>query len=59
MESAAVLSLPLVALAPFQPPDAVQAVAFEACQVSTELPPERMEDALLCSDTVGLTFTVT
>jgi hypothetical protein len=48
-----------VALAPFQPPDAVQAVAFAEFQVSKETPPERTEDGLLCSATVGVTFTVT
>jgi len=57
--SAAVLSLPLVGLAPFQAPDAVQEVAFEEFHVSTEVPPAATETALPLSVTVGVTFTVT
>jgi len=34
--NAPVLAVPLVALAPFQPPDAAQAVAFVVLQVSRE-----------------------
>lgn len=53
------LSLPLVGLAPFQAPDAVQEVAFEEFHVSTEVPPAATETALPLSVTVGVTFTVT
>ena len=44
---------PLVATAPFQPPEAVQAVALVADQVRVELPPEDTLAGSALSETVG------
>jgi hypothetical protein len=56
-------SVPLVALTPLHPPDAVQFVALVELQVSVEVPPEITLAGLAAIDTVGaggpLTVTVT
>ena len=57
--SAPVDCVPLVAFAPDQPPDAVQAVALEALQVSVELPPLATEAGLAAKLTVGAGTTET
>ena len=55
--------MPLVALTPLHPPDAVQLVALVELHVSVEVPPEIMLAGLAANDTVGaggpLTVTVT
>lgn len=60
------ICVPLVASEPFQPPEAVHAVAFVLDHVSVELLPAVMLAGLAASDTVGValpppppTFTVT
>ena len=50
---APVLCVPLVALAPLQPPVAVQEVAFVELHVSVELPPLAMEVGAAVNVTVG------
>jgi hypothetical protein len=45
--------LPLVALAPVQPPDAVQLVAFVVLQVSVELSPLPIDNGAAVSVTVA------
>ncbi len=50
---------PLVALAPLQPPEAVQLVALVELQVSVEEPPFAMLDGLAVRVTVGVGTTVT
>ena len=50
---AAVDSLPEVALAPDQPPEAVQDVAFAEDQVSVDVPPLATAAGFAVSDTVG------
>jgi hypothetical protein len=55
---AGVVSAPLAAFTPLHAPNAAHEVAFEEFQVSTEVPPEATEAALLSSVTVGVTFTV-
>jgi hypothetical protein len=56
-ESAPVDCVPLVALLPLQPPDAVQLVAFVLLQLNVELAPLAMEVGLTVSVTVGLVAT--
>jgi len=56
---APVLSVPLAALVPLQPPEAVQDAAFVELQVSVEAPPLAMEVGLAVSVTVGAGITVT
>ncbi len=56
---APVLSVPLVALVPLQPSEAVQDAAFVELQVSVEVPPLAMEVGLAVSVTVGAGITVT
>ena len=51
--SAPVLALPLVALLPDQPPEAVQLVALVEDHVSVELLPVEMLVGLALSETVG------
>ena len=51
--SAAVVSLPEVALSPDQAPEAVQESAFVEDQVSVEDPPLATDAGLAASDTVG------
>jgi hypothetical protein len=53
--SAPVDTLPLVACAPVQPPEAVQPVAFVELQVSVEDPPLPMFAGLALNVTVGAT----
>lgn len=50
---APVLWLPLVGLAPLQPPEALQAVASVELQVSREAPPVAMVSGAALSDAVG------
>jgi len=56
---APVLCVPLVALAPLQPPVAVQEVALVELQVSVELPPLATEVGFAVNVTVGAGTTVT
>jgi hypothetical protein len=57
--TAPVLCVPLVALAPLQPPVAVQEVALVELHVNVELPPLAMEVGLAVNVTVGAGTTVT
>lgn len=57
--SAPVEALPLVALVPLQPADAVHELAFVLLQVSVEALPEVTEVGLAASVTVGFGITVT
>jgi len=57
--NAAVDSLPLVALVPLQPPEAVQLVALVELQMSVEAPPLLTLVGLAVSVTVGADATVT
>ena len=62
MVSAPVLAVPLVALTPLQPPDAVHAVAFVVLQVSVDEAPLATLAGLMPRLTVGaggVTVTVT
>jgi hypothetical protein len=52
-ERAAVDTLPLVATAPLQPPEAQQALAFADCQLKVELAPSAMVEGVAVSVTVG------
>jgi len=45
---------PLVARAPVQPPEALQAVAFLVDQLSVELPPELIATGVAVNATVGI-----
>ena len=56
---APVLCVPLVALAPLQPPVAVQEVALVELHVSVELPPLAMDVGAAVNVTVGAGTTVT
>jgi hypothetical protein len=56
---APVLCVPLVALAPLQPPEAVQEVALVELQVSVEVPPLAMTEGLATKVAVGMIFTRT
>ena len=56
---APVLSLPLVAFAPLQPPVAVHPVAFVELHVSVEVPPIVTTEGLATNVAVGLPVTVT
>jgi hypothetical protein len=53
-ESVVLVALPLVALAPAQPPDAVHEVALVLLHVSCVVPPIGTALGLTCSDTVGV-----
>jgi hypothetical protein len=57
--SAAVLWLPLVALAPLQPPEAVQDVALVELHMSAEILPLATEVGFAVKVTVGAGITVT
>jgi hypothetical protein len=57
--SAPVLCVPLGALVPFQPPAAVQAVAFDEVHASLALPPLATDSGLAESVATGSTSTVT
>ncbi len=59
MPIAVVLTVPLVGLAPFQPPDASQEVAFDDDQVSSDSPPPATTVGLAASVAVAATLTVT
>jgi hypothetical protein len=52
-DSTPVVCEPLSALLPLQPPDAVQAVAFAAVQLSVELVPLATELGAALMETVG------
>jgi hypothetical protein len=56
---APVLSVPLVALVPLQPPEAVHEVAFVELQVSVEAPPLATVVGFAVSVTVGAATTMT
>ncbi len=54
MEAGETASVPLVALEPVQPPDAVHVVAFVLDQLSVELPPGAIDTGFAASATVGV-----
>jgi hypothetical protein len=58
LDNAPVDTLPLVACAPLQPPEAVQLVAFVELQVSVVDAPVVIVLELTVSVAVGVTFTV-
>jgi hypothetical protein len=57
--SALVVALPLVALVPLQPPDAVHEVALVLLHVSVDVPPDAILVGLAVSFTVGAAAGVT
>ena len=57
--SAPVLCLPLAALLPLQPPDAVHEAALVELQLSVETPLRAMDVGFAASVTVGVPGTVT
>jgi len=54
-----VLCVPLVALLPVQPPEAVHEVAFAELHVSVEVPPLAIKVGFAVNVTVGASTTVT